>query len=162
MDRREPATLLFLFALLLPALSSHELGAADPGRGESPAAGPPAADSVRLPSLEVLALAPVEGRAVVQLADERLRVVSAGDLLPAAVRVVEVLPDRLVLEQAVAGADPRRLWVYEPERPGAASRVEVLESDLPRPLIPEKKKLPPEPPSEEGVRAVSRASGDGR
>jgi hypothetical protein len=91
-----------------------------------------------LDRVRVLALAP-GGGAVVAGADGALRVVRAGDALPSIagdVVVVEVLADRLVVEsvggggeageEAAAGAEPVRAWIFPARRPGGASKVQIL------------------------------------
>src|SRR5437773_8664148 len=80
-----------------------------------------------LARLTVLALAPVEGHAVVQGPDGTLHLVRLGDQLQGtSATLVQVLPDKLVLEERStdAGHGPVKLlvWLYKAMPDGRSSR----------------------------------------
>jgi len=81
---------------------------------------------------------------VVRFGKDQPRIVAPGDSLslggdesgPAgAIRVIEVLPDRLVVEVrgAEAGEPARKAWIRPPEGPGEPSRVQWLDAVAPPP-----------------------------
>lgn len=90
---------------------------------------------VPLESLSVVALAPVEERAVVKSAHGSLHVVQPGDLLPGtAARVLQVLPDKLVLEAQNASqpeSGKHLVWLYQRPPAGDGSRVQRLQRHPP-------------------------------
>jgi hypothetical protein len=103
--------------------------------------------------LAVLVLAPVEGRAVVQAADGEIHLLAPGDALPdLEARVVQILPDRLVVEEPPArrGAPPRRVWIYRERDAAGRTRVQVLDPEAP-PQPPLQKPQPPAPVSPEAA-----------
>lgn len=118
-----------------------------------------AAASLPYADFAVLVLAPVEGRAVVQGVDGELHLLAVGDALPgAAAKVVRILPDRLVLEEAVAEKPSvrRTIWLYRERLPDGRTRVQVLDPERParppvlRPAPSDPQQLPPRP----GVKTV--------
>jgi hypothetical protein len=89
--------------------------------------------SVRLEELGVLAVAPADGRAVVQMPDGALRLLAVGDEIPeGGLTLRKVLPDRAVLEEKAVrpGAARRRIWIFLAEE-GKPSRVQVLDPERP-------------------------------
>ena len=140
--------------LLLPAapLAGQAVQTAEPDAARRPAAqtartapGRPAdeatvlsLDSEGFPELRLLAVSPASESAVVADGDGTLRIAHSGKTLEGTtLRVVAILPDRLEVEQTLAG-DPgatpvkRRLWVHRAEGAGT-SRVQVLEPAEPAP-----------------------------
>ena len=136
------------------ALAAWILGAAMPGgAGEPPARGLDAAE------IEVLALAPASGRAVLRLARATAAVYREGDALPGGgVTLRRVLADRVEIEQTLAGIEPtkkRWLWIYETDAGG--TRVEVIDRHpLPYPVL-----TAPRRPEREGGGAAARQVGAG-
>lgn len=122
-------------------------------------------------NVTVLAVEPLDGTAVIRLGEELL-VVKEGDEvaaanLPAAggarFRIAEVLPDRLVLEATTdkpggGSRDLRRVWLFKPEKPGGASRVQALETSPPS-LVPMRQ--PPRPLSTQPEAALEAAAASG-
>jgi hypothetical protein len=106
-------------------------------------AGIPAAGLTENPQgfqVAVLALAPRESRAVIQMPSGALINVAPGDVLPEIrARAVGILADKLVLEMTAAEDDSAtrsRVWVYRVTEIGKPSRVQFLEQSLPpRPPI---------------------------
>jgi len=91
------------------------------------------ASAAQLEELGVLAVAPADGRAVVQMPDGELRLLAVGDEIPeAGLTLRKVLPDRAVLEEKAArpGAARRRIWIFLAEE-GRPSRVQVLDPERP-------------------------------
>jgi len=121
---RTAGLLGFSLALLLVAFASEV---------------PAASEEVTHPleAFTVLALAPLDERAVVRLPGGELLVVEVDDPLPRTTAVVaKVLADRLVVEEEVAGESRRRqVWIFKPEKLGARSRVVTLDP-TPPPLPP--------------------------
>lgn len=108
------------------------------------AADSPPADLSTLQDLRVLLLAPASGRAIVQEPGGRLFLLEAGGSVPGSgLLVEEVLPDRLVLSAAAAGAkrapgvsrSRRRLyWLYRDAGRDGRPRVERIDRDRPESL----------------------------
>ena len=118
-----------------------------------------AAASLPYNDFAVLVLAPVEERAVVQGADGELHLLAVGDALPGTeAEVVEILPDRLVLEDAVPEKPTvrRTIWLYRERLADGRTRVQILDPERParppvlRPVPAAPQKLPARP----GVKAV--------
>ena len=115
--------LAWAFILLYPGL----------GKAEEP-----------LARLTVLALAPVTGQAVVQGPDGSLHLVRLGDQLQGTnAMLVQVLPDKLVLEERSPGTGQgpaqRLVWLYKAAQDGGPSRLVRLQREVPaseRPAVP--------------------------
>lgn len=95
-----------------------------------------AAEATTLESLTVMALGPVDGRAVVKTADGKMQVLKIGDTLPGTKAVVtQVLIDKLVVEDTIGkpGEAPvkQTVWIYKPDKAGAKSRVQRLDREGP-------------------------------
>lgn len=89
-----------------------------------------------LERLIVVALAPMDGRAVIKLPDGEMQVVQPGDqLLGDAITVVQVLTDKLVVEERLkpsgTPALKRLAWVYQAPVNGGYSRVVRLQPEAP-------------------------------
>lgn len=96
-------------------------------------ADPPATDAFR--GIRLLALAPLAGKATLQLPDEGLVLLKEGDeVAGTGAAVVEVLTDRLVLEDR-SGEEVSWIWLYKPERPGGPSRLQRVSRPDPEPLV---------------------------
>lgn len=94
------------------------------------------AGAISLESITVVALGPVDGRAVIRHADGQMQVVKLGDEIAGTQAVVhQVLTDKLVLEQTVEGLGASRtrqtVWIYKPDKPGEGSRVQRLDRQKP-------------------------------
>lgn len=91
-----------------------------------------------LERLTVVALAPMDGRAVIKLPDGEMQVVQPGDQLPGAtITVVQVLTDKLVVEERLnpsrTSALKRLAWIYQAPASGGYSRVVRLRQEAPVP-----------------------------
>ncbi|MGE3540695.1 MAG: hypothetical protein AB7N91_25055 [Candidatus Tectimicrobiota bacterium] len=89
-----------------------------------------------LAGLRVLALAPAAGQAVVRWPDGRLLLVRVGDVMGASgARLLQVLPDRLVLDEVhsegAALPTPQQVWLYKAPGDGGESRLVRLYRTLP-------------------------------
>jgi hypothetical protein len=89
-----------------------------------------------LERLTVVALAPMDSRAVIKLPDGEIQVVQPGDqVLGDAITVVQVLTDKLVVEERLnPSATPalkRLAWVYQAPVSGGYSRVVRLRQEVP-------------------------------
>jgi hypothetical protein len=89
-----------------------------------------------LARLTVLALAPVAGQAVVQGADGSLHLVRLDDQLQGTnATLVQVLPDKLVLEERSPGTGqgpgPGLVWLYKAAQDGGPSRLVRLQRAVP-------------------------------
>lgn len=105
----------------LVAVASAPLSLADPPQD--------ALDGIR-----VLALAPLAGKATLELPEAGMVLVKEGDeVAETRVVVVEVLSDRLVLEDR-SGDEVSWVWLYKPKRPGEPSRLRRLSRRNPEPL----------------------------
>src|SRR5690242_8977337 len=95
----------------------------------------------------VLVLAPVDGRAVVQGQEGDLHLLTVGDALPETeATVVQILDDRLVVEEPAAGPSPgRRVWIYRERDAEGRTRVQILDPEAP-PQPPVYRPLPVDPP----------------
>jgi hypothetical protein len=91
-----------------------------------------------LERLAVVALAPMDGRAVIKLPGGEMQVVQPGDqLLGDVITVVQVLTDKLVVEERLnpsgTSALKRLAWVYQAPVSGGYSRVVRLQQEAPVP-----------------------------
>jgi len=89
-----------------------------------------------LERLTVVALAPMANRAVIKLPDGEMQVVQPGDQLPgAAITVVQVLTDKLVVEERLNPSETpalkRLAWIYQAPVSGGYSRVVRLHQEAP-------------------------------
>jgi hypothetical protein len=112
-----------------------------PAAALSAAAAAPPAES--LADVAILVLAPGGQRAVVKSADGTLHLLSVGDPLPGTrARVVQVLADRLVVEETLEGppARTRRVWLHD--RRDARGKTIVQALDPLGPRAPERRALP--------------------
>src|SRR5688500_2952063 len=77
----------------------------------------PSTAEMSLENLSVLALAPLEERAVVKSPDGALHVIRHGDPLPGtSAKVLQVLPDKLVVEKrngSKSGSGTHQVWIYK-------------------------------------------------
>ena len=101
----------------------------------------PAFADTRLEDLTVMALGPLDGRAVVKTADGKMQVLKIGDTVPGTQAVVvQVLTDKLVVEESIEkpGAEPvkQTAWILKALKPGEKSAVQRLDREgPPRPAI---------------------------
>ena len=89
-----------------------------------------AAAAEGLPTIAVIALGPMDGRAVVQSVDGRMQVLKVGDALAGSnARLMQVLADRIVLEDVVDrdGRDPTRelVWVFKADDRGHSRQTRL-------------------------------------
>jgi hypothetical protein len=130
-----------------------------------------------LESYALLSVAPVDGKAVIQLPEGELQVLVLGETVPGTNSIVrQVLPDRLVLDETVVAdeaddtTERRTVWMFMAPAPGRRSRVQVLSRtapDEPEVLAPnttvEDSRAPPEgekdepPPGEEASQAPAKS-----
>lgn len=118
------------------------------------AAGAREPDSGELEGIVVRALAPAAQAAVVEVDGGGLEVARVGaQLLDGALRIVDVLPDRLVAEQRIEGSsgapsEVRTVWVEEADPGSGRSRVRVFSGrapesqGVPRPTAAEAEAVP--------------------
>jgi hypothetical protein len=84
--------------------------------------------------LRVIALAPLDGQAVVQLPRGTLHLVRQGEFIPGTdATVVQVLPDRLVVSHHTAASGEAWAWIYQAPAQGGFSRVMYLHHHASRP-----------------------------
>ncbi len=99
--------------------------------------------------LTVMALGPLDGRAVVKTADGKMLVLKTGDAVPDSRAIVkQILTNRLVVEETIAGSPPRQQTVWIHKASGGKSRVQRLDGQGPgRQVVPLKvmQGYPPEP-----------------
>lgn len=94
--------------------------------------GQAAASPGNLEAVTVMALGPLDGRAVVKLPDGKMQVLGLGDTVPGTgAIVVQVLPDKLVVEETIQqpGEPPvaQTVWIYKPSTAGEKSRFQRLD-----------------------------------
>ncbi|MEE9561765.1 MAG: hypothetical protein V3W50_01715 [Thermoanaerobaculia bacterium] len=111
-----------------------------------------------LEAYTLLSVAPVDGKAVIQLPEGELQVLALGETVPGTNSIIrQVLPDRLVLDETVVGDEAddttewRTVWLFKAQAPGQKSRLQVLSRtapDEPEVLAPnsavEESRAPPE------------------
>ena len=94
-----------------------------------------AIDAATLEELNVMALGPLDGRAVVKSADGKMQVLKIGDTIPGTQATVkQVLTDRLVVEETIdkdGRTVKQTVWIYKPTKPGGKSRVQRLDREGP-------------------------------
>lgn len=93
-----------------------------------------------LEDLSVMALGPLDGRAVIKTADGKMQVIKIGDTVPGTAAVVtQVLTDKLVVEETVTQggqAATQTVWISKPSKPGEKSTVQRLDRDgPPKPVL---------------------------
>ena len=109
------------------------------------------ADTTKLENLTIMAVGPMDGRAVVKGADGKLKVLKLGDTLPGtSAKLTQVLADKLVVEETVGkkGQPPvkQTVWIYKPSKPGAKTRVQRFDANGPPPKIQKIKVAKPAKP----------------
>lgn len=92
--------------------------------------------AVNLESVSVIALGPLDGRAVVKTADGKMQVLKLGDTIPGTKAIVtQVLTDKLVVEETIErqGQAPKvqTVWIMKPKKAGEKSTVQRLEREAP-------------------------------
>lgn len=134
----------------------------------APAAGARELGPSELEGVVVRALAPAADSAVVEVDGGGLEVVRVGDqLLDGALRVVDVLPDRVVAEQRVedssgASSEVRTVWIEEVDPVSGRSRVRVFSGrapgsqGVPSPTAAEAEAVPMDGRADSGEEARSR------
>lgn len=100
----------------------------------------------RLEDLSVMALGPVDGRAVVKTADGKMQVLKIGDSVPGTKAVVtQVLTDKLVVEETIEKKDEppvkQTVWIYKATKAGEKSQVQRLDRQGPPKAVVEKPML---------------------
>jgi hypothetical protein len=87
-----------------------------------------------LSRLAVIALAPLDGQAVVKLPSGTMHLVRQGERIPGTnAKVVQVLPDRLMVSHADPTAGETLAWIYQAPAQGGFSRVMFLRHPTPHP-----------------------------
>lgn len=114
---KDPRRVAFLLLVTLGAVAQAPLSVAD---------------GSALREARVLALAPLAGKAILRLPGDGLVLLEEGDEVGETV-VVEVLPDRLVLEDR-SGDEVSWIWLHKPERPGEPSRLQRISRRNPEKL----------------------------
>jgi hypothetical protein len=94
----------------------------------------------RLEDLTVMALGPLDGRAVVKTADGKMQVLKIGDTVPGTKAVVtQVLTDKLIVEDSIEAkgqpAKKQTVWITKPTRAGEKSTVQRLDREGPPPAV---------------------------
>jgi len=95
-----------------------------------------AADATRLEDLTVMALGPLDGRAVIKLPDGKMQVLKINDVVSGTqARVQQVLPDKLVLEETIEQPGKptvkQIVWISKPAKAGEKSQVQRLDQEGP-------------------------------
>ncbi|WP_035058654.1 hypothetical protein [Andreprevotia chitinilytica] len=135
--------LLACCPLLALAAASQKLAAPKPATSQ---AAPHLPDN--LESIALMALAPNDGMAVVRLPDGSLQQLKKGTQADkSGARLVDVLPDRLVLLRPTAAGD-EMVWMFPAGANGKAAPLRVISSARPK---AELRMVP--------VRTISQASG---
>ncbi len=103
----------------------------------------PAFADTRLEDLNVMALGPVDGRAVVKTADGKMQVLKIGDSVPGTKAVVtQVLTDKLVVEETIEKKDEppvkQTVWIYKAAKAGEKSQIQRLDRQGPPKAVLEK------------------------
>ena len=93
-----------------------------------------------LDQVSVMALGPLDGRAVIRGADGKLTVLKLGDIISGTnARVIQVLPDRLVLEDRIAKADSEpvleTVWLYKADTSGRSEEKRFSLDPPPQPTV---------------------------
>ncbi len=94
----------------------------------------PFASQAGLDDITVMALGPVDGRAVIKTADGKMQVLKVGDKVQGTKAIVkQVLTDRLVVTDLVDSKPPieQDVWIYKPSKPGEKSRIQRLDRNGP-------------------------------
>lgn len=90
-----------------------------------------------LEDVTVMALGPVDGRAVVKTSDGKMQVLKLGDTVPGTQAVVtQVLTDKLVVEEAQergGQTSKQTIWILKPKKAGEKSQVQRLDREGPPP-----------------------------
>ena len=91
-----------------------------------------AKETITLEQLTVMALGPLDGRAVVKLPNGKMKVLKIGETIPGTQATVQqVLSDKLVVEEIIKkkGSPPvkQTVWIHKASKPGAPSRVQRLD-----------------------------------
>ena len=97
-------------------------------------------NATKLENLTIMAVGPMDGRAVVNGADGKLSVLKLGDTLPGTnAKLTQVLADKLVVEETVGkkGQPPvkQTAWIFKASKPGAKTRVQRFDTQGPPPKI---------------------------
>lgn len=106
----------------------------------------PAFADTRLEDLNVMALGPVDGRAVVKTADGKMQVLKIGDSVPGTKAVVtQVLTDKLVVEETIEKKDEppvkQTVWIYKAAKAGEKSQIQRLDRQGPPKAVVERPML---------------------
>lgn len=106
----------------------------------------PAFADTRLEDLNVIALGPVDGRAVVKTTDGKMLVLKIGDSVPGTKAVVtQVLTDKLVVEETIEKKDEppvkQTVWIYKATKAGEKSQIQRLDRQGPPQAVVEKPML---------------------
>jgi len=99
------------------------------------------ADS-KLEDFSIMAVGPLDGRAVVKSPDGKLQVMKLGDTLPGTqAKLLQVLPDKLVVEDTVGKegqpAVKQTAWIIKSNKPGEKTQVQRFDSQGPPPVVRE-------------------------
>lgn len=92
----------------------------------------------QLEDLTVMALGPLDGRAVVKLPDGKMQVLKLGDTIPdTKATVQQVLTDKLVVEETIEKEGKPKVkqtvWILKPTKVGEKSLVQRLDREGPPP-----------------------------
>jgi len=90
----------------------------------------------KLESVTVMALGPLDGRAVVKLKGGKMKVLGIGDTIPGTrAKLMQILPGHIVVEDIVKDSDAKEfkqtVWIYKPTKPGGKSRIQRLDKKGP-------------------------------
>jgi len=103
---------------------------------------PLAQAETKLEDLSIMALGPLDGRAVVKTAEGKLQVLKLGDTLPGTqAKLIQVLADKLVVEDTVGkeGQPPvkQTAWILKSAKPADKTMVQRFDSQGPPPVVRE-------------------------
>lgn len=100
---------------------------------------PIASSAASLEDVTVMALGPVDGRAVVKTPDGKMQVLKLGDTVPGTQAVVtQVLTDKLVVEETLekgGQTSKQTVWISKPKKAGEKPQVQRLDREGPPPAL---------------------------
>lgn len=93
----------------------------------------------KLEDLAIMALGPLDGRAVVKTLDGKLHVLTVGATMPGTeAKLLQILPDKLVLEDMVGKEGKPKIkqtvWMNKGAKPGVPGTIQRFDTQGPEPV----------------------------